>query len=113
MLSADYAVDCRGEKYLGAIGTVVVGLVMYTGGIPLMYLLLTWSNRAVLRKEVKARTEAEVESVQSISFLWDSYGPHAYYYESFAAIFRLLLCGGLNAWFPQGCLVVRRCLVAD
>ena len=104
MLSADYAVDCRGEKYLGAIGTVVVGLVMYTGGIPLMYLLLTWSNRAVLRKEVKERDKAERESVKSISFLWESYGPHAYYYESFAAIFRLLLCGGLNAWFPEGCL---------
>ena len=89
MLSADFAVDCRDEKYTGAIGTVVVGLVMYTGGIPLMccprarfqvvasnvdallrtaqYLLLTWSNRAVLRKEVKERTEAEAESVRSPS----------------------------------------------
>ena len=114
-------VDCRGGKYTGAVGTVVAGLVMYTGGIPLMccprarrrvvasnvdavvrtaqYLLLTWSNRAVLRKEVKERDKAERESVKSISFLWESYGPHAYYYESFAAIFRLLLCGGLNAWF--------------
>ena len=29
------------------------------------------------------------------------YGPHAFYFESFAAVFRLLLCGGLNAWFDE------------
>jgi len=29
------------------------------------------------------------------------YGPHAFYFESFAAVFRLLLCGGLNVWFDE------------
>ena len=63
------------------------------------YLALTLRHRVVLRKRVEERTEEEVASVQSIAFLWESYGPHAFYFESFAAIFRLLLCGGLNAWF--------------
>ena len=82
---------------------ILFGTGQYTLGIPLLYYWLTWRSRAVLLTKVEDRTEAQIASVQSIAFLWDSYAPHGYYFESVAALFRLMLCGGINAWWSEGC----------
>jgi len=58
-------------------------------GIPALYSVLLFKNRAGLQEEGRA----EDEGLQKIAFLWDSYEPRIWWFEIFDCVRRLSLTG--------------------
>ena len=94
-LEVDYSVDCDGDRYKGTMAFALLGVAIYPIGIPCLYFMLTFSKRAILRKPVDQRTEAEQASVANISFLVASYKPAYWFFETIECFRKLLLTSAL------------------
>ena len=115
-LKADLSINCDSpeHKFYEAFATVCI--IVYPIGVPLLYAVNLWSNRALLdpgqRRLVKdhgkeeglkmaleerARLENTEEHryILSLTFLYDSYEPKYFYFEVVETIRKLFLTGGL------------------
>ena len=74
-------------------GTVMV--CIYPVGIPLLYFMLTFSKRHILRKPTTERTEEEQAAVAHIGFLVANYKPDFWFFEVIECVRKLLLTSAL------------------
>ena len=115
-LKADLSINCDSpeHKFYKAFATACI--IVYPIGVPLLYAVNLWSDRALLDPgqkrlvkdhgkeegleralEERARLEnmEEHRHIQSLTFLYDSYEPKYYYFEVVETIRKLFLTGGL------------------
>ena len=80
-LRADLSIDCDSRTHTGFSVYAALMILVYPIGTPILYFLVLFPKRHVLRKAVSERTAAEVESVLYLDFLVSSYREGFWYFE--------------------------------
>jgi hypothetical protein len=83
----------------------IIMTVIYPIGVPLFFFLILYRHRTRLDPPGLTREDAiasrqKDKSLQAFGFLWLTYEPRAWWFESFEAIRRLALTGMLVLCFP-------------
>ena len=101
-VESDMQVSCLDDRYSTVTSTFgTAGLLLFAVAPGALFLWVLWRNRAILKKAPERRTKAEALIVAPTAFLHSSYRPACWWYEPFFIILRLMMCGGLNVWFPR------------
>ena len=97
-LRADYRVECDSSEH-GAF-QIYAGfmILLYTVGIPSLYISLLLRNNRVLKDGVG---RADCQGIQSFSDLWKPYKPSIFYYEVIECGRRVLLTGAVVFIYPN------------
>ena len=92
-LYKDYSIDCESSRYKGGVVFAVLGILLYTVGVPLMYALLLWKHRAILgdADATEAEEAAKSPSTGHLKFLTQSYSAGYFWFEVVECVRRLLL----------------------
>ena len=88
-LELDYSVDVQYSRYTRMEAYAVAMLFVYPVGIPALYFVLLFRERAVLKKPFEQRTPEEANQVAHLGFLASSYKPEYWYMEVFECFRRL------------------------
>ena len=101
-LKADLSINCDSEEHQFYQYVASMGIVIYPIGVPLMYALNLWSDRALLdpgqerlasrygeirglemalEERKRIEDDEEHKHIKSLTFLYDSYEPKYYYFE--------------------------------
>ena len=86
-LRADYRILCTDSKHHALQIYAGIMVLVYPVGIPLVYAVLLYRLRGVLRTAGPARTNSP--SASTINTLWAPYRPSCYFYE--ASLFLLVI----------------------
>ena len=101
-VESDMQVSCLDDRYPTVTSTFgTAGLLLFAVAPGALFLWVLWRNRAILKKAPERRTKEEALIVAPTAFLHSSYRPRCWWYEPFFIILRLMMCGGLNVWFPR------------
>mmetsp|Transcript_86908 Transcript_86908/g.168344 ORF Transcript_86908/g.168344 Transcript_86908/m.168344 type:complete len:312 (-) Transcript_86908:193-1128(-) len=87
------SISCSNSRYIKFRIYVICMIIVYPVGIPFMYAVLLWSNRAVLSDQASLDREAKVgyPTVGHLKFLFEAYSPEYYFFEVLECVRRLLL----------------------
>ena len=96
-LTADFTVRCFEGEWNTFMGLAVLGILVFTLGIPLGLFVLLRRNRAHLyAEECPAAELAQHAGVKRrLGAVYEAYEPHSYYFDLIDMLRRLLLTGGL------------------
>lgn len=97
-LRADYRIECNSRKHKALQIFSGFMIVLYTLGIPLVYIALLYKKRHLLGDE--QRREDDI-LVKSTSDLWKPYKPGRFYYEVIECGRRVLLSGVVVFIYPD------------
>jgi len=96
-LSADFTVKCFEAEWRAYVAIGVLGIVVYTIGIPLVLFVLLRRNRAHLYADGCPEDELSRHAIvqKKLGAVYKDYEPHSYYFDLVDLLRRLLLTGGL------------------
>ena len=96
-LSADFTVRCFEAEWNAYAAIAVVGIAVYTIGIPLVLFVLLRRNRAHLYADGCPEDELSHHAIvqKKLGAVYKDYEPHSYYFDLVDLLRRLLLTGGL------------------
>ena len=97
-LRADYTIDCDSQKHRAFQIYASLMMLVYPLGIPVVYAVLLFNNRRMLREE---NCREESLAARSILGLWKPYKPERYYYEVIECSRRILLTGVVVFIYPN------------
>eukprot|EP00904_Undaria_pinnatifida_P004259 jgi/Undpi1/13834/HiC_scaffold_9.g03485.m1 len=100
-LRSDYRIECNSSKHKGFQVYAGCMIVLYTVGIPALYLGLLFRDRDVLRIKEADREGPPRSRVTSTSDLWKPYKPSVFYYEVIECGRRILLAGVVVFIYPN------------
>ncbi|CAN0460501.1 unnamed protein product, partial [Ectocarpus sp. 12 AP-2014] len=98
-LRTDYRIECDSSKH--KVFQVYAGfmILLYPLGIPVLYSILLFRDREVLKKDKDDRDDSA--RVKSTSELWQPYKPSVFYYEVIECGRRILLTGIVVFIYPN------------
>eukprot|EP00947_MAST-08B_sp_MAST-8B-sp1_P003253 g3253.t1 len=91
-LMADYSLECYDSTWYAMLAPVVLTIVGFALGMPVLFARLLWKRRAELQTE---------ETKKLLGVLYMSYKPDLYWFESVTMIFKLALWATL-VFFEHG-----------
>eukprot|EP00947_MAST-08B_sp_MAST-8B-sp1_P000632 g632.t1 len=91
-LMADYSLECYDTVWYGMLGPVILTILGFALGMPLLFARLLWVRRAELQN---------AETKKLLGVLYMSYKPRLYWFESVTMIFKLALWATL-VFFEHG-----------
>jgi hypothetical protein len=96
-LSADFTVKCFEAEWNAYVAIAIVGIAVYTIGIPLVLFVLLRRNRAHLYADGCPEDELSRHAIvqKKLGAVYKDYEPHSYYFDLVDLLRRLLLTGGL------------------
>ena len=96
-LSADFTVKCFEAEWNAYAAIAIVGIAVYTIGIPLVLFVLLRRNRAHLYADGCPEDELSRHAIvqKKLGAVYKDYEPHSYYFDLVDLLRRLLLTGGL------------------
>jgi hypothetical protein len=94
-LELDYALDCDGDRYKKNMRFVIIMLIVYPIGIPLMYAVVLFRKRHILRLQRDDRDDAQQAQVKHLDFVAGHYREEVWYFEVIECFRRLLLTSAL------------------
>lgn len=97
-LRVDYRIECDSSKHRSFQVFAGIMIFVYPVGIPLLYALLLYKNRRVLKNKVERQTSPHV---QPISDLWVPYKPERWYYDVIECLRRTSLTGVVVFIYPN------------
>ena len=97
-LQADYTIVCDSPKHRAFQVYAGLMILLYPLGIPILYAVLLFSNRRLLRDE-KGRKQSL--AARPTSDLWKPYKPQRFYYEVIECGRRILLTGAVVFIYPN------------
>ncbi|CAN0122023.1 unnamed protein product [Ectocarpus sp. 6 AP-2014] len=98
-LRTDYRIECDSSKH--KVFQVYAGfmILLYPLGIPMLYSIMLFRDREVLKKDKADRDDSA--RVKSTSELWQPYKPSVFYYEVIECGRRILLTGIVVFIYPN------------
>jgi hypothetical protein len=96
-LTADYRVVCEGEEYTSHVVMAVIGMLVYTLGIPCFIFVVLFRNRKYLHKSRCHEDEMykHVKVKKEYGSIYSDYTEDNYYFDLLDLLRRLLLTGAL------------------
>ncbi len=98
-LRADYRIECDSSKHKAFMGYAGFMILLYTVGIPALYVVLLFRDSDVLKREQPDREG--LRRIAPTSGLWTPYKPSAYYFEVIECGRRILLTGVVVFIYPN------------
>jgi hypothetical protein len=94
LLQGDLSVNCSSSEYKAFTPYVLFMMGVYPLGIPVMYAIMLFRSRKSLEEKDTAVRD-DNESLDGLRFLFDQYGPHAWWFELFELLRKLILTSAL------------------
>ena len=91
-LASDLSLVCYTEQHELAQLYATFMILVYPVGIPTLYFVALWRERAEL---VKTNHRYQNPKLRKLNFLWDNYEPEMWWFEVFECFRRLMLTGVL------------------
>jgi hypothetical protein len=101
-LRADYSISCNTQKHVYYQIYSGIMILVYPIGIPVLYAVILWHQRALLNPKDTALVERRKRNyhLNKTRFLWEIYRPSVYYWECVECLRRLLLTGTMVFVYP-------------
>ena len=97
---ADLAIDCDSQRFEIATTVNVFMILIYPMGVPLLFFVLLWRASSLInplrfrdQPLVAMEFRRHQTKLRAIAFLFQSYQPHAMYYEVYESVRRVILTG--------------------
>ena len=98
-LRADYRIECDSSTHKAFQVYAGFMVVIYTAGIPILYGVLLFIDRKVLKQDEAGREDTS--RITSTSTLWQPYKPSAFFYEIIECGRRVMLAGVVVFIYPN------------
>eukprot|EP00614_Pseudopedinella_elastica_P022796 CAMPEP_0172644010 /NCGR_PEP_ID=MMETSP1068-20121228/238987_1 /TAXON_ID=35684 /ORGANISM="Pseudopedinella elastica, Strain CCMP716" /LENGTH=1130 /DNA_ID=CAMNT_0013458191 /DNA_START=782 /DNA_END=4171 /DNA_ORIENTATION=- len=94
----DYTISCNSDQYKSYVGYAVFMIFVYPIGIPLIWSVMLYRSRHILKDVRAMKREAMFGEprVGHLSFLVESYLPKFYYFEVLECVRRILLTSAIS-----------------
>jgi hypothetical protein len=100
-LRNDLSISCSSERYTTGVTIAAIMIVVYPFGIPLMYWWQLFRYRDLIRHRLDGNCGGRLKDVAAkYGFLYESYEPRFWYWESVEAIRRIVLTGVVSVLSP-------------
>jgi hypothetical protein len=100
-LRNDLSISCSSERYITGVTIAALMILVYPFGIPAFYFWQLFLHRDLIRYRSDENSSARsAEVAAKYGFLYESYEPRLWYWESVEAIRRIILTGVLSVLSP-------------
>ena len=100
-LRNDLSISCSSERYTTGVTIAAIMIVVYPFGIPLMYWWQLFRYRGIIQNRSTDNTQQIADIASKYGFLYESYEPRFWYWESVEAIRRIVLTGVVSVLSPS------------